>query len=73
MLDVPAKVPEQTVAPKDPSNLTPTPRSTAWQHAPQPPGPVTTYIIISGPILATTLQELLKTIQCPLPVVVDDL
>lgn len=34
---------------------------------------MTTYVIISGPILATTLQELLKTVQCPLPIVVDDL
>lgn len=36
-------------------------------------GPVTTYIIIPGSVLAAALQELLKTVQCPLPIVVDDL
>lgn len=32
-----------------------------------------THVIIPCPILATALQELLKTIQCAFPVVIDDL
>lgn len=41
------------------------------------PGPraprATTYVIVPCPVLAAALQELLKTVQRPLPVVINDL